>query len=287
MWKFFLNLLAYVSVFFLWFYLIFHISRRITREKENIIYTGVRKREKHRFSLSSLLWDFPWQRGKDAARTDPNSFPYRGIVCFTGEQGAGKTIAMMQFARSMKEQYPQSYVLANTDVTFADEQFTEPSPIFERTNDDKGLIIILDECQNYFNSKMSRDMPPELLATVTQNRKSHRICLMTSQSFYMLAKDIRTMTNCGEIRSCHTILGCLTYVIRRHPTFDNDGNLIKSRFLGIYAFVHDDDLRSCYDTYAVVHNLYKSGFKPANERYSAYNSNNTYNNFFVNNRRRK
>lgn len=285
--KFIGYLFAYASVFGLWWYFVFHVARRVTRKKEHIIYDGVRKCEKHKFSLSHILWNWPFQAGKDAARSDPNAFPYKGIVCFTGEQGAGKSIAMMQFARSMKEQYPDCYVLSNTPVTFQDEFFTSPDPIFERKNGEKGIIVILDECQNYFNSKMSKDMPPELLAMVTQNRKNRRICLMTAQSFYMLAKDIRTMTNTGEIRSCHTIAGCLTFVIRRHPTFDNDGNLIKSKFLGMYAFVHDDDLRNCYDTFATVENLYKSGFKPANERYSAYNSNTTYNNYFVQNRRKK
>ena len=286
--KLFGYIIAYFSIFGLWFYLVFHISRRVTRVKEHIIFDGVRKKEKHKFTLSSFLWDFPWQVGKDVARTDPNCFGYKGIVVFTGEQGAGKSIAMIQFARSMKEQYPQAYVLSNTPVSFQDEYYTSPDPIFERKNGDKGIIVILDECQNYFNSKMSKDMPPELLATVTQNRKNRRILLMTSQSFYMLAKDIRTMTNTGEIRSCHTFFGALTVVIRKHPTFDNEGNLIKSRFLGMYAFVHDDDLRNCYDTLATVENLYKSGFKPKEERYSSYSNHNTYtNNYYVNNNKNR
>lgn len=280
-------LVAYASVFGLWWYFVFHLARRVTRQKEHIIYDGVRKREKHKFSLSHLFWNFPFQAGKDVARSDPQAFPYKGIVCFTGEQGAGKSIAMMQFARSMKEQYPQAYVLSNTPVTFQDEFFTTPDPIFERKNGEKGIIVILDECQNYFNSKMSKDMPPELLAMVTQNRKNRRICLMTAQSFYMLAKDIRTMTNTGEIRSCHTIAGCLTIVIRRHPTFDNDGNLIKSKFLGMYAFVHDDDLRNCYDTFATVENLYKSGFKPPSERLGNVSSGSSNNYYFIQNKRNR
>ena len=84
--KLLLYLVAYTSIFVLWWYLVFHISKRVTRKNEHIIYTGVRQREKHKFSFSSVLWSFPWQAGKDAARSDPNSFPYKGIVCFTGEQ---------------------------------------------------------------------------------------------------------------------------------------------------------------------------------------------------------
>ena len=71
--------------------------------------------------------------------------------------------------------------------------------------------------------------------------------------------------------------------------FDSEGALIKTKFLGIYYFVHDDELRNCYDTYAVVDYLSKSGFKPLSERYSLENQSqqvvNNYN--FPMRRRRK
>ena len=293
--EFFMTLLGYAAIFGLYFYLIFHIGRRKTIENEGIVYTGHRPKKKKKRLFYDIFLKLPFQVGKDAARVMPDDFPYKGIVVFTGMQGSGKSIAMVQFARTMKEQYPDAMVLSNTALNFEDEAITDFQPIVDTKNGRKGVIICLDELQNWFNSKGStdgygsKDFPPEMLSVITQNRKNRRIILSTTQNFYMLAKDIRCQTSCGEIRSCFTLFGALTIVIRRRPVFDSEGALIKTKFLGMYYFVHDDELRNCYDTYAVVDYLSKSGFKPLSERYSLENQSqqvvNNYN--FPMRRRRK
>lgn len=266
--KFSAYVFIYFVLFYLWFYLIFHIGRRKTIEKEGITYTPVVKKKKVFHPISDIFFKLPYQVGKDRARADPSDFVYKGIVIFTGEQGQGKSISMIQFARSMKEEYPDCMVLSNTQVNFQDMPIYDYRPIVETENGKKGIIVILDELQNWFNSKQSKDFPPEMLSVITQQRKQRRILLGTAQQFYMLSKDIRSQCSTGEIRNCHTFFNAFTLVIRKKPYFDAEGNLIKTRFLGVYGFVHDDDLRNCYDTYATVKNLSASGFKPASERYA-------------------
>lgn len=94
---------------------------------------------------------------------------------------------------------------------------------------------------------------------ITQNRKNRRIILGTSQNFYLLAKAIRSQAT--EVRRCTTILGCLTIVRRAEPILDSEGNVAEWKNRGMYFFVHNKKLRESYDTYKVIENLSKSGFK--------------------------
>ena len=94
---------------------------------------------------------------------------------------------------------------------------------------------------------------------ITQNRKNRRIILGTSQNFYLLAKAIRSQST--EVRRCTTLLGCLTIVRRAEPILDSEGNVAEWKKRGMYFFVHNKKLREAYDTYKVIENLSKSGFK--------------------------
>lgn len=219
---------------------------------------------KKRSILTRLLFDFPIQFGKDCAHYDPDTFEPHGIIVFEGEQGAGKTISLVQYANTLKKQYPACKVLSNTKLTFQDDSLDDWHMLTDYKNGKFGVVTVIDECQNYFNSKQSKDFPPEMLSVVTQNRKNRRIILMTAQQFYMLAKDIRTQAT--ELRSAFTVLGCLTFVIRRKPFFDSEGTPVKYKWLGMYFFVQTDELRNSYDTYAVIEGLSKSGFKKKEER---------------------
>lgn len=51
-----------------------------------------------------------------------------------------------------------------------------------------------------------------------------------------------------------TFAGCLTFVRKRKPSVDDDGKIdrLKTRKLGTYFFVHDEELRSSYDTWQKI-----------------------------------
>lgn len=200
----------------------------------------------------------PYYIGVDVARKNPNYFKPHGVIIFTGRQGYGKSISMFQYATTLKNDYPLVQIISNTKFSLSNYNLNHWKFLVNFSNGEEGVIAIIDELQNWFNSKQSKNFPPEMLSTITQNRKSKRIVLGTAQQFYMISKDIRTQ--CTEVRECFTFFGRLTCVIRKEPIVDNEGEVLKMRFKGFYTFVQTDKLRNSYDTYATIQNLSDSGF---------------------------
>lgn len=214
--------------------------------------------------LKKLFYQFPRMMALDILYKNPDAFPYRGIIIFEGEQGQGKTSSMMQYCRDMQLEYPQVKCITNLKYTYASESLKDWRQLLTYVNGELGVIAVIDELQNWFSSKDSKDFPPEMLSVVTQNRKNRRIILGTAQSFYMLAKDIRTQ--CTEVRSCRTLFNCLTIVVRKKPVCDSAGNVIKWKLLGYYWFVQTPELRESYDTYEVIKRFAHTGFTSKSER---------------------
>ena len=226
------------------------------KQKIKIKHRTVRKK-KQRF-FKSLVYTLPHQMALDRLQYDPDDFTYKGIVIFEGPQGNGKSISMAQFAETMLNEFPQAKCISNIKYTRADKALTHYKQLMTYNNGKHGVVVVIDELQNWFSCKDSKDFPPEMLSVVTQNRKNHRIILGTAQSFYMLAKDIRTQ--CTEVRSCKTFFGCLTIVRKKIPKIDSSGEVIDWKSNGWYWFIHSNDLRNSYDTYEVVQRMAKSGF---------------------------
>lgn len=209
--------------------------------------------------LERIFVLLPQQIVNDFFNRDPLEFPYKGCVIFTGRQGNGKTIGLVEYCRRMHLEYPDCKVISNLDISFQDDCLDHWRKLIDYKNGALGVIACIDETQNWFSSNQSRSFPPEMLQVITQNRKNRRIILGTAQNFYMLAKNIRSQ--CTEVRECVTFFGCLTIVRCRQPLLDNDGNVVEFKKRGTYFFVHDNDLRQSYDTYKVIESLSKSGFK--------------------------
>ena len=182
------------------------------------------------------------------------------------DSGAGKTISMIEFAMRMQEEYPLAKCTSNLGYIYEDNKLKDWRMLMNYKNGKKGVIVIMDELQNWFSSNDSKNFPPEMLGVITQNRKNRRIILGTSQNFYLLAKAIRSQAT--EVRRCTTLLGCLTIVRRAEPILDSEGNVAEWKNRGMYFFVHNKKLRESYDTYKVIENLNKSGFKDPVPDYS-------------------
>lgn len=220
---------------------------------------GTFKAEKKRSVLLRLLVDFPKQKANDLFNRNPDEFPYKGCVIFTGRQGRGKTIAMVQDCMRMQREYPRCKVITNLAYTGENARLNHWRKLVHYKNGPYGVIACLDETQNWFSSNQSKNFPPEMLQVITQNRKNRRIILGTAQNFYLLSKAIRSQ--CTEVRECQTFFGCITFVFRKEPLLDADGNVSEWKKLGFYFFVHSEELRSAYDTYKVIESLSDSGFK--------------------------
>lgn len=243
----------YVVAVLFWYSLRFLKGDRVNR--------GSVKRIKKRSLFLRLLWDAPRRYVDDLYNRKPDFFQPQGLIIFTGRQGNGKTTALMQYAIDLLDTYPKAKCLSNTKFAYQDEELKHWKQLVDYKNEHKGIVVIMDELQNWFGSNQSRNFPPEMLGVITQNRKNRRVILGTAQNFYLLAKAIRSQ--CTEIRQCTTLAGVLTIVVRREPIIDNDGEVKDLKYRGMYCFVHSPRLRNSYDTWSVVDALSNSGFKEA------------------------
>jgi hypothetical protein len=223
------------------------------------VHRGSVRRLKKPGVLRRLLWDAPRKYVDDLFNMKPDFFRPQGLIIFTGRQGNGKTSALMQYAIDLLDTYPKAKCLSNTRFAYQDVSLRHWKQLVDYKNAHMGVIVIMDELQNWFGSNQSRNFPPEMLSVITQNRKNRRVILGTAQNFYLLAKPIRSQ--CTEVRQCVTLAGVLTIVTRREPICDESGDVKEMKFRGMYFFVHSDRLRNSYDTYSIVESLSSSGFK--------------------------
>ena len=229
---------------------------------------GNRRRLRKPGLLTKIFILMPKQFIDDLFNRPADFFTYQGLIIFEGRQGSGKTISMVRYMKDMQYEYPDA--LCTTNLAYTDENVPLKTwkMLIDYKNGYKGVVVAMDELQNWFGSNDSKNFPPEMLSVITQNRKNRRIILGTSQNFYLLAKAIRSQAT--EVRRCTTLFGCLTIVRRLEPVLDSEGNVVKWKKRGMYCFVHDKELRESYNTWKVIENLKNSGFKE-----SVRNDNNT------------
>lgn len=216
------------------------------------------KLKKHGF-LRQIFIDAPKQIVEDKFNQDPDFFTHQGLIIFEGRQGYGKSVAMVHEAMQLQEEFPLAKCTSNLAYTQEDMPLKDWRMLINYKNGIKGVIVMMDELQNWFSSNDSKNFPPEMLQVITQNRKNRRVILGTAQNFYLLSKAIRTQTT--EVRRCVTLLGCITIVRRFEPILDSQGDVLEWKNKGMYFFVHDKKLRESYDTYKVIERLQKVGFK--------------------------
>lgn len=261
--KIFFSFLKYPLYFVLSFFVVFIFSVCVNiviqLAKGKRIKKSSRKVIKKKGFLRRIFIDTPHQFVIDLFDREGDFFPYQGLIIFEGRQGAGKTISMIEFAMKMQNECPKSKVITNLSYKYENHKLKDWRMLMNYKNGFHGVIVAMDELQNWFSSNDSKNFPPEMLGVITQNRKNRRIILGTSQNFYLLAKAIRSQAT--EVRRCTTLLGCLTIVRRFEPILDSEGIVIEWKKKGMYFFVHNKKLRESYDTYKVIENLSKSGFK--------------------------
>lgn len=209
--------------------------------------------------FKNLFYLFPKRFVADLFSKNPEFFSHQGCIIFTGRQGRGKTVAMVEQCLLWQKEYPKSKCLTNLAYAKQDDELNHWRQLIDYKNGIRGVICLIDETQNWFSSNQSKNFPPEMLEVITQNRKNRRVILGTAQSFNRLAKPLREQAT--EVRKCVTLFGCVTFVHRVEPELDSTGDVVKWRHLGFYYFVHTDEIRQSYDTYKVIESLSKAGFQ--------------------------
>lgn len=208
--------------------------------------------------LKQIFYEVPRRYIADLYAREPGFFAPKGIHMFCGEQGSGKTIAAVELMTRLQKMYPLAKTITNFGLTTEDDELSDWRQLLDYTNGHKGVIVGIDEIQNWFMSGLNK-LPEGMLEVATQNRKNCRILCCTAQVFTRVNKGLREQVT--MVYNPHTILGCFTIVVKRKPVFDSEGNVIDMKYRGMYCFTHTDELRNAYDTYKVIHTLSKEGFK--------------------------
>ena len=209
--------------------------------------------------IKRLLWQFPRRLALDIVNRDPNHFREYGLHMFCGEQGSGKTVAVVELLLRMKKIYPRVKIRTNMGYKYEDESIYSWRQLVKNDNGEYGQIEVIDEIQAWFSSMESKDFPPEMLTEISQQRKQRKMLVGTAQVFSRIAKPIREQTTFVYLPL--TVLGCLTIVRKTKPLFWDDENQTFKRYLSTYFFVHTDKIREAFDTYKKIERYSKKGFK--------------------------
>ena len=126
---------------------------------------------------------------------DDKQFPYSGLWLFSGAQGNGKTLLLMNVLREMVSEFPKALVVSNIAIYGIPSIPYRGVEDFEKYNNGSdGIIYVIDEIHTLFNSLESEKMPLSTVQVWSQNRKNRRVILGTSQRFNRVAKPIREQT---------------------------------------------------------------------------------------------
>lgn len=219
---------------------------------------GERRRIKDSGLLHKIFVEAPRQFADDLYSREPDFFKYQGLILYIGRQGMGKTVSMVRDILMIQKEYPLCKCITNFDLKTENTALKRWEQLIDYKNGIYGVIVGIDEIQNWFSSKQSKDFPVEMFEVVTQNRKNRRVIFGTTQNFYQPAKDIRAQ--CTEVRKCFTILGVFTIVHAMRPVLDGNGDVKDWKHVKFYCFVHTKEIRDSYDTYKVIESLAKTGF---------------------------
>lgn len=216
-----------------------------------------------------ILIDLPRQIILDRFNNDPDEFKEYGVHIIAGKQGTGKSITLTYLLMRYQEMYPKLKVATNYYYKYEDKHIEHWKDIINYNNGKYGVIVVLDEIQNWFNSLQSKDFPPEMLTEITQQRKQRKIIFGTSQVFGRVAKPIREQTY--MLYEPTTLFGCLTFVRKYDITTDISGNTDTKKYRGCFFFIQNPEIRGSFDTYRKVEQLSKEGFK--SEEQQLHNNN--------------
>lgn len=191
-------------------------------------------------------------------RNNPNYFTPSGVMCFCGEQGAGKTYSAVKYVYNLMKDFPMSICCTNMDLFGVFDSFRERivpyigvDSFTDVTNDTYGVIFLIDELHLEFNSLESRNMPLSLFTEISQQRKQRKHIVGTSQLYSRLAKPFREQMSYVVACKCFLGLFQLNYVLDGWTMYQDEGKLsgvLKRR----YFFFHQPKFYDSFDTFAKI-----------------------------------
>ncbi len=214
-----------------------------------ILMPATRNTKKDGF-FKNIFYLFPKQLAYDLINQDPNSFDKFGIHMVVGEQGSGKTMTVAYLLQTWKKKYPLMRIYTNMAYKYEDGELITWKHLLEHNNSIYGIANVIDETKTWWSNKESKDVPPEILGEICQQRKQKKATIGTVQVFSELAKPFRSQ--CHFIYVPHTIFGCLTIVFKTKAKYYDSENDTFKKYCGFFLFAHTKQLRESYDTYKKI-----------------------------------
>lgn len=195
------------------------------------------------------------------AKEHPDYFYPDGLVVFTGPQGTGKTLSAVLYVENLLKYYPKTIIVTNielTDFPFDNERvfpFKNSDDLSKYNNGENGVIFLIDEIQLYFNSLESKNINPEVMTQISQQRKQRKHIVATSQVFGRMAKPLREQFS--SVLVCKNLFGFLQFnkLVDRDSIEDFDnGTTLKGKVLKRFFWIHNPKYYKKYNTYYLIKN---------------------------------
>lgn len=196
-------------------------------------------------------------------------FDLYGVTVFCGKQGSGKTISIIEYLERVRKQYPNALIGTNFKYVNQDFEFNDWKQLMEVRNDKDGVVFVVDEIQNEYDSNKWADFPDSLLSQVTMQRKQKIKIVLSSQVFKRMVIQLREQ--CYEVVECRTFMKRWTFC-RAFDAYEYEAAYSqpdKKMYLHRswrYSFVQSDKLRELYDTDEIVQRMAKLDYIPREKR---------------------
>ena len=191
----------------------------------------------------------------------PDYFNPDGLVVFTGPQGSGKTLSAVNYCENIMKMYPKCLLITNLylkNYPFDNKrvfEFKNADDLSRYSNDEYGVLFLIDEIQLYFNSLESKNINPDVMVQISQQRKQRKHIVSTSQVFGRMAKPLREQFS--SVIVCKNCFGFIQFnkLVDRDSVSESDsttGTELKGQVKKRFIWFHNPKFYGNYDTYYVI-----------------------------------
>lgn len=193
------------------------------------------------------------------ARLHPDYFYADGLTLFVGAQGTGKTLSAVNYVYRLMAKYPKAILVTNlalTEYPFDGVRvfpFNNQDDLKKYSNGEQGVIYLIDEIQLYFNSLESKNINPDVMVQISQQRKQRKHIVCTSQVFGRMAKPLREQFSTVIVcKNYLKYIQCNSVVDRDSIDENGDDAHVQGKVLFKSWYVHTPKYYKRYDTYYTI-----------------------------------
>lgn len=179
-----------------------------------------------------------------------------GSRVYAAHQGGGKTLSMVHDALILKEKWPEMVIYSNIKIdsnVLKYNYFETPDGLnqaINKTNGDKGVLILIDEAHLFFFRKQGISF--DTLMSISQQRKDRRAIFFSTQIWEEMDISLRKQVN--EIVKCRHFgnIQINTIYDGHQLSYDKKESQYVAPKLYSSIFKHNDELYHLYNTYQKI-----------------------------------